>query len=76
MRRSREWWAALSRTERSWLVIAERQPSYKPMGGDLPDDCSYCPVCGYPLQGSGWCWDCIKRHQTIIAKAETSYPRG
>jgi len=76
VKRTKQWWSALSKAERSYLVYAERfQNSYSGMGGYLPDDCSECRVCGDPMLGSGTCTYCINKISKLITKANSA-PRG
>ena len=66
MRRTKEWWGALTRGERIWLVYAERHNrSYR--SPYIPDDCTECGVCGTPQAGGGgMCMYCLKKRQAII----------
>lgn len=73
MRRTKEWWAALEKWERVWLVHAERwQHKYGGygVGGYLPDDCSECSICGQAQLGSGACAYCLGEMGRIISKAD------
>jgi hypothetical protein len=70
MRRTKDWWAALTRPERIWLVYAEKNDRafYSPY---LPDDCSECGVCGQPqLGGGGMCTYCLNKHKEITDLAD------
>jgi hypothetical protein len=69
VKRTKEWWAALTEEERCWLVYAERNDkSYR--SAYLPDDSSECGVCGMPqLGGGGMCISCLNRHHEIVTKA-------
>ena len=70
MRRTKEWWAALTKEERSWLVYAELNDKSS-RSGYLPDDCSECGVCGQPqLGGGGMCRYCLDRLIGILPKAD------
>ena len=75
MKRTKEWWACLTKAERSELVHLERAES-RGSGGHssyLPDDCSECPNCSTPCLGYGLCPLCLKRLDGLIQKAsETS----
>ena len=71
MKRTKEWWAALTKEERSELIWLERKNysgSYGD-GGYLPDDCSECCSCGQPQLGSGLCPVCSNRLTYLIEKA-------
>ena len=72
MRRTKQWWKTLTKVERSYVVYFDKQSNkfHAPGGGGyLPDDCSYCSVCGNPMLGSGTCSFCYKRYIAIIKKA-------
>ena len=71
MKRTKEWWARLTKTERSTLVYLERIESRGGGGGSsyLPDDCSECPNCSTPHLGYGLCPRCSKRLHTLLQKA-------
>jgi len=69
MRRTRVWWARLTKEERSTLVFLERARQW--CGGSsayLPDDVRECPACGQPQMRSGLCNYCYSRLETLIAK--------
>ena len=71
MRRTKEWWSVLNKSERVWLVSAEGSKSSSYGGGGyLPDDCSECDVCGWPTLGAWWCEGCAQEWHRIIHKAE------
>ena len=75
MRRSKEWWSALSKEERTRLVYLER--SYKLSGelgggGHLPDDCCECGSCSAPHLGDGLCLPCLQEACRIIDKADAA----
>ena len=70
MKRTKEWWAALTKEERCWLVYAERNDTCS-RSDYLPDDCSECGVCGQPqMGGCGMCRYCLDRLIGVILKAE------
>jgi len=71
MKRTKEWWARLTKTERSTLVYLERIESRGGGGGSsyLPDDCSECPNCSTPHLGYGLCPLCSKRMHALLRKA-------
>ncbi len=72
MKRTTQWWAALTKEERvelhwlercnsEWLII--RSPN-------LPDDCSECPRCSTPHTGIGLCPMCNQLLDSLICKAD------
>ena len=73
MRRTKEWWARLTKEERSEIVYIERQQykSYRG-GGYLPDDCGECSVCGEVMFGTGLCTYCGHRYEELLSKADKS----
>jgi len=72
MKRTKEWWARLTKTERSELVTLQTADSRN--GGYhslyIPDDCTECPHCGMPHLGAGLCPVCSGRLENLIAKAD------
>ena len=70
MRRTKEWWGALTRGERIWLVYAERH-NHSYHSPYIPDDCTECGVCGMPQAGGGgMCTHCSAKQAKIIALAD------
>lgn len=71
MKRTKEWWARLTKAERSELVYLERTESRGGGGRSsyLPDDCSECPNCSTPHVGYGLCPSCSKRLHALLWKA-------
>jgi len=69
MRRTKEWWAALTRGERIFLVYAEKNQRGFYGSPYLPDGTIECGVCGYPGY-SGWCSPCFDRVIKIIELAD------
>jgi hypothetical protein len=72
MKRTKKWWACLTKTERQSLVYLERSENNSGgYGGYLPDDCYECGSCGIPCFGSGGglCERCSKQLEFIIKKA-------
>lgn len=67
MRRTKEWWAALTPEERSHLVNIERGNNGG--NGNLPDDSSGCDACGQPILGDGLCDYCYESWKGYIEKA-------
>ena len=73
MKFTNEAWARLTENERSWLVTYHKhcnEPVWDSRGGDLPDDCSYCPVCGQAQIGGGVCSACMKDADRLYKKME------
>ena len=73
MRRTKEWWARLTKEERSqlwWLENGERHHGGYGGGGYLADDCGECPTCSLPHLGCGLCPFCLDRLIALIAKAD------
>jgi hypothetical protein len=71
MRRTKEWYSALTKQERSELYWLER--SQYTGGGRcayIPDDCSECGHCGTPHLGSGLCPLCSNRLGHLRNKAD------
>ena len=67
MKRTRQWYEALTQMERSELYRLERSSS---VSNRLTAD-SYdpqCPHCGWSYLGSGLCPQCQRRLQEIVAK--------
>lgn len=71
MQRTKEWWAALTRAERGFLVYAE-QHQYGSYGSPyLPDGTVECGICGNP-GSSDWCRFCLDRVIQIIKYGDTA----
>ena len=70
--RDKQFWANLTRDERSELMMLQTSPSSTGYGGGgyLPDDCSECGVCGDAIFGSGWCDFHYKRFSELMKKGE------
>lgn len=69
-RRTKEWWARLSKPERIELVVLEKAAGRGGVGCPyLPDDCSDCACCGNPVLGSGLCSSCMTGLDYLIEKA-------
>jgi len=69
MRRTREWWARLTKEERAELVWMERSDG----GGysdNLPEGYGMCTVCSTPTGGGGMCQDCYARWRELVDKGE------
>ena len=72
MKRTKQWWAALTKAERSELCQLERCNSewLITRSPNLPDDCSECPKCSTPHIGIGLCPVCNLRLNALIYKAD------
>lgn len=69
MKRTKQWWANLTKDERSELVMLERADNCGTRSAYIPDDCYECGWCGTPHLGSGLCPLCGKRLDQLVAKA-------
>lgn len=72
MKRTKEWWAQLTKEERAELVNLERAYKYSGRSAYLPDDCSECGYCSTPSLLGGLCWDCLNRLIDLIDKADNA----
>lgn len=70
MKRTKEWWARLTKRERSDLVFLEGSQKYSGTAWNIPDDCRMCGACGTPHGGSGLCPQCYKKLIDLIKKAD------
>ena len=70
MRRTKEWWACLTKAERIELVALERENSHCSRSGYLPDGCCECRFCGTPHLGYGLCPSCLQRRNKIVRLAD------
>lgn len=71
MRRTKEWWARLTKPERSelwWLEYGDKHSGSG--GGWYPDDCGECGNCGCPSLGGGLCQICLNRLIGLLNKAD------
>jgi hypothetical protein len=77
MRRTKQWWSALTLAERSELHWLEKCNSKWATRGDinLPDDCSECSNCSTPHSGIGLCPACSERLDFLINKADNKIKR-
>lgn len=69
MRRTKQWWAHLTKEERSELVYLERAQYKYGSGWNLPEGYSDCSACGYPCTGS-ICAMCSNRLSELVRKAD------
>lgn len=72
MRRTKGWWARLTKEERSALVYLERanhRSAIHAYDGYLPDDCYECPGCSEPTMVAGLCEECWDRLESLRGKA-------
>jgi len=70
MKRTKEWWAALTKDERSELYWLERSQESGGGSAYIPDDCKECGRCGTPHLGYGLCQMCHNRLIELTEKAE------
>lgn len=76
MQRTKEWWARLTKYERSELVWLERANTQLGRRSIyLPDDCQECPSCSR-LSSGGLCKQCDTRLLTLIHKASGEKQTG
>ena len=69
MRRTKEWWARLTKAERDHLVFIEKYHNKSAVGSAyLPDDVGECPACGQ-LSRYGLCEYCRDSREKYICKA-------
>ena len=68
MKRTKQWWASLTKEERSELHYLEcTNSSYH--SSCIPDDCVECGRCSTPHSGFGLCPMCTERLDRLIEKA-------
>jgi len=74
MKRTKEWWAALTKEERCWLVMAERLDAKASFMSDpyLPEGYSECVMCSTPTRGGGLCRDCYAYWKSLVDKADAA----
>jgi hypothetical protein len=71
MRRTKAWWARLTKAERSELYWLERGDSgYSRGSAYLPEGYSDCAICSTPCRFGGLCQECGKRLDELLAKAD------
>jgi len=77
-RRTKEWWASLTKDERSWLSFAERGlKQSQHHSAYLPEDCSECKICGEPVTScTDTCKHCGNEYERIIEKADNTIKAG
>ena len=71
MRRTKAWWARLTKAERSelyWLEKADREPTG--CSAYLPDGYGDCGMCSSPAPGGGLCTLCWNRLTQLLNKAD------
>ena len=68
MRRTREWWARLTKEERIELVYLESSDKHSHRSDYIPEDCYECGSCSTPSLSS-LCPMCLNRLIFIINKA-------
>ncbi len=76
MKRTKEWWARLTKEERVQLVYLERSIRFSTPAGrssDLPEDCGECGACGNPHCDGGLCRSCNRALDRLINKANLAH---
>ena len=69
MQRTKVWWAALTKLERSELYALEHSHAYQVE--NYPDDMQACGACGVPMIfGCDLCPLCNSRKHELIKKAD------
>jgi hypothetical protein len=69
MKRTKQWWASLTKEERSELVYLEHADKHSSYSSHYPDDCVECGACGNPSLGSGLCTVCLLRLIELLDRA-------
>jgi hypothetical protein len=70
VKRSKDFWRSLSKSERSELVGLERGANRCHSSSYLPDDCVECGYCGGGSL-SGLCNGCSSRLEELLKKTRT-----
>lgn len=72
MKRTKSWWAKLTKQERSELVCLERDAAKGGVGCVyIADDCCECRNCSTPFRGSGGlCPLCERWIEDLVKKAD------
>lgn len=68
MRRTKAWWARLTKAERIALWHYEHAGAGRGCSM-LPEDCRECPICSTPALGGGLCSGCSAGYDRILNKA-------
>lgn len=76
MKRTKQWWAVLTKYERRELVYLERGDRHSSYSSYYPDDCVECGSCGNPSLGSGLCPLCRNRLTDLLDKANQGVPNA
>lgn len=72
MKRTRQWWAALTKDERSELWWLEDGERHSGRSSYYPDDCGECGNCGCPSLGGGLCSLCHACLSELLNKADNA----
>lgn len=70
MRRTKQWWAQLTKDERHALMYIEHRAKLPTLLNRIPDRVHNCKVCSDPYLSHGLCVKCSNRLSGLIAKAE------
>ncbi len=68
MRRTKEWWARLTKEEREALVWLDKANRDYGSSSYLPEPYGFCG-CGTPTNGGGICSECSDDRERLIQKA-------
>ena len=71
MRRTKNWWAKLTKPERYELISLEASNKYSGSCSYIPDDCCECGYCSTPHLGNRLCPLCDARLNSLITKANS-----
>jgi len=69
MKRTKDWWARLTKEERSELWWLEYGDKHSSRSSYYPDDCVECGSCGCPSLGYGLCNSCSAKLDELLNKA-------
>ncbi len=69
MKFTKEAWSKLNEQERSWLAHYHQNCNkVNGQGWNMPEGCSYCPVCGQPQIGGMTCIKCLDNAEKLYGK--------
>jgi hypothetical protein len=70
MRRTKAWWATLTKEERCRLVALESGANYHGSGWNLPEGYADCGMCSTPTSCGGLCGYCLNELIALVKKAD------